>query len=266
MQETRFSREEPRVKWVGGCRAVSPSYKPPGPRGQADQGAGTRAGRRPRSSAIGGGPSARPTSKPGRCSGDEPPASPCRVGPRRDPEALRKQFRSQRREDGGGHAGEAGVCGANAASAWAWTAAPGRDRACRQSRGPGGGGSGGRGPGPPSVRLLTAPGRPGPRPGRRRLNPGSRSQGLRPRFRQLDPGGPSPGLPDPDVAEVHLWETRLPFPEAPRARPGPAVPKLTIQRVFLGRLRGAGAHSRASASDRLRLEPRLVHFYETLGE
>uniref|UniRef100_A0A8C0T3C1 Stalled ribosome sensor GCN1 n=1 Tax=Canis lupus familiaris TaxID=9615 RepID=A0A8C0T3C1_CANLF len=32
------------------------------------------------------------------------PASPCRVGPRCDPEALRKRFRSQRRQDGGGHA------------------------------------------------------------------------------------------------------------------------------------------------------------------
>lgn len=56
------------------------------------------------------------------------PASPCRVGSRCDPEALRKRFRSQRRQDGGGHAGKAGDCEANAVSDWARTAAVWSDR------------------------------------------------------------------------------------------------------------------------------------------
>lgn len=51
----------------------------------------------------------RPPSRPG-APGLSLPRGPCS-----DPEALRKRFRSGLRQDGGGHAGEAGGRGANAA-------------------------------------------------------------------------------------------------------------------------------------------------------
>lgn len=118
-----------------------------------------------------------PPSRPG-APGPGPsklPASPCRVGPRCDPEAFRKRFRSQRRQDGGGHAGEAGVCSANADSDWGSQLPPSRS-ALASSLGAGevgGRGCGGRDPGAASGWSLRAPG-PAP-PGRRRLTSDSRS-------------------------------------------------------------------------------------------
>lgn len=72
----------------------------------------------------------------------------------------------------------------------------------------GGSGCEGRVPGAVSDRPLAAPGPA--RPARRRPTPGCRSQGLRPGLRQLAPGG---ALPDPGVAEVHLYESLLHFSE-----------------------------------------------------
>ncbi|KAM7332082.1 hypothetical protein ACRRTK_008790 [Alexandromys fortis] len=65
-------------------------------------------------------------------------------GPLRDPEALRKRFRSGRRQDGGGHAGEAG--GRVATGLTRRTAGPKRGRRWRErwDRDCGADGGGGR--------------------------------------------------------------------------------------------------------------------------
>lgn len=116
----------------GGRAALQTFRDPRLPRGRAEKGPGEETlivpGAHPSTQ------SSFPPRSPG-CRGRHPapgpntiPASLCGVGPRCDPEALRKRFRSQRRQDGGGHAGEVGGCEANAASDGARTAAVGQDR------------------------------------------------------------------------------------------------------------------------------------------
>lgn len=121
----------------GGRDALQTLRDPRLPRGRAEKGPGEEALIVP--GAHPGTQSSFPPRSPG-CRGRHPargrqapgpntiPASLCGVGPRCDPEALRKRFRSQRRQDGGGHAGEAGGCEANVASDGARTAAVGQDR------------------------------------------------------------------------------------------------------------------------------------------
>lgn len=90
--------------------------------------------------------------------------------------------------------------------------------------------------GPPRSGFSRLRVRPGPRPRAAQTEPGLEESGAP---APVSAAGPGRALPDPDVAEVHLRETRLHFPEAPEPG-GAAVPKLTVQRMFPGRLLGAG--------------------------
>ncbi|MBV96925.1 Paxillin, partial [Eschrichtius robustus] len=106
-------------RWLqGGLAALQTLRDPRLPRGRSEKGPGEEALIVP--GAHPGTQSSFPPRSPG-CRGRHPargrqapgpngiPASLCGVGPRCDPEALRKRFRSQRRQDGGGHAGDAVV-------------------------------------------------------------------------------------------------------------------------------------------------------------
>ena len=157
-------------RWLqGGLAALQTRRDPRLPRGRAEKGPGEEALIVP--GAHPGTQSSCPPRSPG-CRGRHPargrqapgpngiPASFCGVGPRCDPEALRKRFRSQRRQDGGGHAGEAGGCEANAAAT-----GRGRRRSGRTASAAGVGGRGTaaaegavQGPVPPGPGFVPDPG------------------------------------------------------------------------------------------------------------
>lgn len=237
-------------RWLqGGLAALQTLRDPRLPRGRAEKGPGEEALIVP--GAHPGTQSSFPPRSPG-CRGRHPargrqapgpntiPASLCGVGPRCDPEALRKRFRSQRRQDGGGHAGEAG----GARPTRPVTGRGGR----RSGRTASAASLGGRGPaaaegavqgplwaGPSRTRL-----RPGSRPGWRGPA-GARNQGLRPR--RLEPVGPSPV---PELPKFLFQGVSAPFLRSPPAvSPGQRqLPlKLCVQQIFLKHLLCAGIYS-----------------------
>lgn len=100
----------------------------------------------------------RPPSRPG-APGLALPRGPCC-----DPEALRKRFRTGRRQDGGGHAGEAGGCGGQRGGRRGpdpergqWGGGIARAEAAAPTAAEGADGSGGAGEGGGGCSRLEAP-------------------------------------------------------------------------------------------------------------